>query len=77
MIDDGADRYGTMSAKSLGTLVMIFATDELQNPLSRKLTLCEGDMNNSTGIGVPSTSGRHCSYEEGNAMLVPLISCSL
>ena len=35
----------TMSAKSLGTLAMIDATDQLQNPLSLKSILCEGDMN--------------------------------
>ena len=35
-----------MSAKSLGTLAMIYATDELQNPLPLKTMLCEGDMNN-------------------------------
>ena len=36
----------TMSAKSLGTFAMIYATDELQNPLPLKTVLCEGDMNN-------------------------------
>ena len=36
----------TMSANSLGALVMIYATDELQNPLPLKTMLCEGDMNN-------------------------------
>ena len=36
----------TMSAKSLGTLAMIYATDKLQNPLPLKTMLCEGDMNN-------------------------------
>ena len=35
-----------MSAKSLGTLAMIYATDELQNPLPLKTMLCEGDLNN-------------------------------
>ena len=35
-----------MSAKSLGTLVMIYATDELQNPLPLKAMLCEGAANN-------------------------------
>ena len=35
-----------MSAKSLWTLAMIYATDELQNPLPFKTMLCEGDMNN-------------------------------
>ena len=38
----------TMSVKSLGTLAMIYATDELQNPLLLKTMLCEGDMNNRT-----------------------------
>ena len=38
-----------MSAKSLGTLAMIYATDELQNPLPLKTMLCEGDMNNLVG----------------------------
>ena len=34
-------------AKSLGTLAMIYATDELQNPPPPlKTMLCEGDMNN-------------------------------
>ena len=35
-----------MSAKSLGTLAMIYATVELQNPLPLKIMLCGGDMNN-------------------------------
>ena len=39
----------TMSAKSLGTLAMIYATGELQNPLPLKTMLCEGDMNNPVG----------------------------
>ena len=38
-----------MSAKSLGTLAMIYATDELQNPLPLKTKLCEGDMNSPVG----------------------------
>ena len=36
----------TMSAKNLGVLPIIYATDELQNPLPLKTMLCEGDMNN-------------------------------
>ena len=36
----------TMSAKRLGTLAMIYATDELQNPFPLKTMLCEGDTNN-------------------------------
>ena len=35
-----------MSAKSFVTLAMIYATDELQNPLPLKTMLCERDMNN-------------------------------
>ena len=37
-----------MSAKSLGTLPVIYDADELQNPLPRKTMLFEGDTN-STG----------------------------
>ena len=39
-----------MSAKSLGTLPLIYAVDEQQNPLPRKTMLFEGDTN-STGGG--------------------------
>ena len=35
----------TMPAKSLGTLAMIYAIVELQNPLPRKAMLWKGDMN--------------------------------
>ena len=35
----------TMPAKSLGTLSMIYAIVELQNPLPRKTMLWKGDMN--------------------------------
>ena len=38
------NRY-TMPAKSLGTLAMIYAIVELQNPLPRKTMLWKGDMN--------------------------------
>ena len=34
-----------MFTKSLGTLAVIYAEDELRNPHSRKTMLCEGDMN--------------------------------
>ena len=34
-----------MPAKSLGTLAMIYAIVELQNPLPRKTMLWKGDMN--------------------------------
>ena len=36
-----------MPAKSLGTLVMIYAIVELQNPLPRKPMLWKGDMSAS------------------------------
>ena len=38
-----------MSAKSLGTLPVIFVADELQSPLPRKTMLCEGDMSSTGG----------------------------
>ena len=38
-----------MGAKSLGTLAMIYVTDELQNPLPLKTMLYEGDMNKLVG----------------------------
>ena len=39
-----------ISAKSLGTLAMVYAIGELQIPLpSRKIMLCDGDMNSPTG----------------------------
>ena len=38
-----------MSAKSLGTLAMIYATDELQNLIPLKTKLYEEDMNNPVG----------------------------
>ena len=37
--------FGTMPAKSLGTLAMIYAIVELQNPLPRKTMLWKADMN--------------------------------
>ena len=39
----------TMPAKSLGTLPVIYAVDEQQNPLPRKTMLFEGDMNSTGG----------------------------
>ena len=38
-----------MSAKSLGTLPVIYVVDELQNPLPRKTMLFENDMNSTGG----------------------------
>ena len=38
-----------MLPKSLGTLAMICAIGELQNPLSRKTMRCKGDMSNPAG----------------------------
>ena len=40
---------GTMSAKSLGTLPVIYAVDEQQNPLPRKKMLCGVDTNSTGG----------------------------
>ena len=39
----------TMSAKSLGTLPVIYAVDEQQNPLPRKTMLFEGDTSSTGG----------------------------
>ena len=39
----------TISAKSLGTLHVICAVDELQNPLPRKTMLFEDDTNSTGG----------------------------
>ena len=39
----------TMPAKNLGTLDMVYAIKELQNPFFRKTMLCVGDMNNPAG----------------------------
>ena len=39
-----------MSAEGLGTLPVIYAADEQQNPLPRKTMLCGGETN-STGGG--------------------------
>ena len=38
------EKIQTMPAKSLGTLPMIYAIDELQNPLPRKTMLFEENM---------------------------------
>ena len=38
-----------MSAKSLGTIHVIYTVDELQNPLLRKTILFEGDTNSTGG----------------------------
>ena len=38
-----------MSAKSLGTLPVIYAVDKKQNPLPRKTMLFEGDTNSTKG----------------------------
>ena len=67
----------TMSAKSLGTLHVIYAVDEQQNPLPHKTMLCGGDTN-STGGGndvFPSSLGlqqliQHCITGERGSQLV-------
>ena len=38
-----------MSAKSLGTLTVIYAVDEQENPLPHKTMLFEGDTNSTGG----------------------------
>ena len=38
------------ACQSLGTLAMISAIGELQNPLPLKAILCKGDMNNSVEV---------------------------
>ena len=47
---EGKQFASTMSAKSLGTLPVIYAVDEQQNTLPRKTMFFEGDTN-STGGG--------------------------
>ena len=44
-----SNHLSTMSAKSLGTRPMIYAVDELRNPLTRKTMLFEGDTNSTGG----------------------------
>ena len=39
-----------MSAKSLGTLPVVYVVDEQQNPLPRKTMSFEGDTNSTGGI---------------------------
>ena len=52
----------TMPAKSLGTLAMIYATDELQHPLPHYTMLSEADMNNPTGEVIPVHIAMHLRY---------------
>ena len=69
-----------MSAKTLGTLPVIYALDEQQNPLPRKTMLCGGDTN-STGGGndvFPSSLGlrqsiHRCITGEGGSQLLFLL----
>ena len=68
-----------MSAKSLGTLPVIYAVDEQQNPLPRKTMLCGGDTNSTGGEnGVfPISLGlrlsiQHCITGEGGSQLLVL-----
>ena len=56
-----------MPTKILGTLAMIYATDELQHPLPLQTMLSEADMNNLTSISDARAhsytfqlSTRHC-----------------
>ena len=66
-----------MSAKSLGTLPVIYAVDEQQNPLPRKTMLCGGDTNSTGGEnGVfqrslgPRLSIQHYITGEGGSQLL-------
>ena len=70
--------YGfTMSAKSLGTLPVIYAVDEQQNPLPCKTMPCGGDTNSTGGENdvFPRSLGlrlsiQHCiTGEEGSQLL--------
>ena len=65
-----------MSAKSPGTLPVIYAVDELQNRLPRTTMLFEGDRNSTGGRnGVfPNSKGlrlsiQHCMKGEGSSQL--------
>ena len=66
-----------MSAKSLGTLPVMYAVDEQQNPLPHKTMLCGGDTNSvARGNDVfPSSVGlrqliQHCITGEGGSQLL-------
>ena len=66
-----------MSAKSLGTLPVIYAVEEQQNPLPRKTMLCGGDTNTTGGENdvVPRSLGlrlsiQHCITGEGGSQLL-------
>ena len=66
-----------MSAKSLGTLPVIYVVDELQNQLPRKTMLLEGDTNSAGGRNdvFPSSYGlplsiQHCITGEGGSQLL-------
>ena len=68
-----------MSVKSLGTLSVIYAVDEQQNPLPRKIMLCGGDTNSTRGGNdvFPSSLGlrlsiQHCITGEGGSQLLLL-----
>ena len=56
-----------MSAKSLGTLPVIYAVDEQQNPLPRKTMLCRGNTNKTGGGNdvFPSSLGLLQSIRKG------------
>ena len=67
----------TMSAKSLGTLPVIYTVDEQQNPLPRKTMLCGGDTNSTGGENdvFPRSLGlrlsiQHCITGEGGSQLL-------
>ena len=76
MFDFDKHSNATISAKSLGTLPVIYAVDEQQNPLPRKTMLCGGDTNSTGGENdvIPSSLGlrlsiHHCITGEGGSPL--------
>ena len=66
-----------MSAKSLGTLPVIYVVDEQHNPIPRKTMVCGGDTNSTGGENdvFPSSLGlrlsiQHCITGEGGSQLL-------
>ena len=55
--------HATMSAKRLGTLPMIYAVDEQQNPHPHKTMLCGGDTNSLEGKMMSFQVAKGFSYQ--------------
>ena len=71
-----AEKIAAKSTKSLGTLPVIYAEDELQNPLPRTTMLFEGDRNSTGGRNgvLPNSqelrlSIQHCMKGEGGSQM--------